>query len=173
MIDAARAVLAVANGDHSTKPRIALVRGLEPGRWPHIAFVEGYPLAFGQTLTAIRRVPEDAMRVIMDENTIMGAHGCAHIHPTDAVGAEGDPVAAARQHFTPEAWTFEATAFYHKGPRGVEITWPSSRSMLRSHRCSTGNALINARSNNGILWAAARVVALVMFVSIMPLRALP
>src|SRR6187551_1942679 len=55
MIDAARAVLAVANGDHSTKPRIALVRGLEPGRWPHIAFVEGYPLAFGQTLTAIRR----------------------------------------------------------------------------------------------------------------------
>jgi hypothetical protein len=33
--------------------------------------------------------------------------------------------------------------------------------------------LINARSNNGVLWAAARVFAFVMFVSIMPLRALP
>src|SRR5215217_8225342 len=120
MIDAALTVLAVADGDHSTKPRIALVRRLEPGRWPHIAFVEGYPLASGQTLTAIWRVPEDAMRLITDENTVIGAHGCANIHATDSVGAEGNPVAAARQHFAPEAWTFEAATLHHKGQTSAE-----------------------------------------------------
>src|SRR5688500_13918731 len=60
------------------------------------------------------------MRLIVDENTVIGAHGRTNIHATDAVGTEGDPVAAAWQHFASQAWTFEAAAFHHDGQTCAE-----------------------------------------------------
>src|SRR5688572_16899614 len=98
MVDPARAVFAVADGDHSRKPGVALVGRLKPRRWTDVRFIKRQPLALGQTLAAIRRVPEEALRVIVNENAIVGAQGGANIHAAYPISSKVDPIAAARQH---------------------------------------------------------------------------
>ena len=106
MIDAAGTVFAVADGDHSGKPRVALVGRLEPGRWSHITFIEGQSLALGQTLAAVCREFEDAVRLVVNEHAVIGAHGGANIHaagagtlpPPDRKMHKLDGVSSARFH---------------------------------------------------------------------------